>query len=350
MDKINQANLTPVLDVASRFTTLKKIGREWYGPCPVCRAGRDRFYVIEKKNVCGCRRCEKRWDSSGLYAAVYGLKNYDAALEMLGETKPQSPRRAEVQKVQKLEVSNDNWKTKEWQSKASDVVQACSSTSGEVFDDYVKARALSERTIDAFCIGFQPHKFDPAYGKTRPAMVIPWMGDSEFYSVKYRFINERPGLRYISLADGNPLVFGEHLLSRHNVLIVVEGEINAMSIWQVFRGRADVLSVGGDSNDPSKEYVRQLAENRGYDLVIAWFDDIEKAARLKHEFEGIAVRPIHSVNGQDANDVLVKHGEAFLFAVLEEAEKNPNRCPYCTDGMRIMGKGKMLPCICGGSK
>lgn len=350
MDAIARANAASILDVASRLTTLKKIGREYYGPCPVCRAGTDRFYVVIQKNICGCRKCDKRWDSSGLYAAVYGLRNFDAALEMLGEKKAAKREYVPMQPAPISEEDDNRWKSKEWQREAAQIISHSADISPELFQDYVKARGLSDRTLEAFCIGFDPAKFDPLYGKVRPAMVIPWMGDDQIYAVKFRYMNNRDGLRYLSFKHGKPLVFGEHLLVRHDVLVLVEGEINDMSVWQAFRDKADVLSVGGDSNDPAKEYAKAIAINRGYDLIIPWFDELKKAQQIRETFEGFKVRPIHSINGMDANDVHVQLGETVLRSILQNAVDHPDTCPYCHGTeVQILGRGKIAECICSRS-
>ena len=352
MDDIERANRMDILSLAGSFTTLKKIGKEHYGPCPVCRSGKDRFYVIPKNNVCGCRVCDKRWDSSGLYAAVHGLRNHDAALEMLGEKNATQREKPAFKPVEKVEVVSDVWKSNDWQAKAAAIIRESQRHTSDEFTNYTAGRGLTAETLDAFCVGFDPAKFDPKYGKTRPALVIPWMGDDQLYSVKYRFINVREGLRFISLADGNPLVFGEHQLRRHDVLIIMEGEINAMSTWQVSSAIADVVSSGADSiSDQSMDYIHQLAANRGYDLIIPWYDRMSKSEAVRDRFSDFKVRPLNSPNGMDANAMHTKLGAPVLLSIIEDAIKNPDKCPYCSGrGIRILGTGKIEACMCSKKK
>lgn len=352
MEAIGRANRMDILTLAQSFTTLKKIGREHYGPCPVCRAGRDRFYVLTRENICGCRRCEKRWDSSGLYAAVHGLKNHDAALEMLGEKSAVKREKVQFKVAEKSEDRSDVWQTKDWQAAAASVIRESQKHTSEEFTAYTDRRGLAAATLDAFHVGFDPDKFDPSYGENRPALVIPWIGDDQLYAVKYRYINEREGLRFINLKEGNPLVFGEHLLKQHSVLVLIEGEINAMSVWQVFNDHADVVSSGAHSiSDRSFEYIHKLAQNRGYDLIISWMDEMTKAQMIREQFEDFKVRPMNSPEGLDANAIHTQLGPHVLLSILMDAVLHPDTCPFCHGtSIRILGKGKLEACICRSNK
>jgi len=56
---IERARQTNILDVAQRYTRLKKDSAiAWSGPCPICRTGIDRFAVDLKKRVWSCRKCD----------------------------------------------------------------------------------------------------------------------------------------------------------------------------------------------------------------------------------------------------------------------------------------------------
>ncbi len=80
--------------------------------------------------------------------------------------------------------------------------------------------------------------YDPSVQKKRPAIVLPWF-DLEaqaqtLTAVKYRFIDEEPGgLRYISRRGSMPILFGMWAaVPGADTLLLVEGEINALSVWQ----------------------------------------------------------------------------------------------------------------------
>lgn len=338
MEKINAANeRVTILEIAERYTTLTKSGNEYHGPCPVCRAGHDRFYVRIKKGSAGCRKCDTGWHAVGLYAAINGIKPLAAALELLGEevVHRKAPKKIETQADHSRPAHS--WDSAEWQAEVKSLMT-------ELGDVHAPWRMLSADTLAAFGCKYQKAKFDHTYGKSRPAVVIPWiLGDGRLCSVKFRFDNDRPGLRYTSKGGGDPIIFGEHLLGRHDRLVIVEGEINAMSIYQVAHEFADVVSIGGDANTPSKDYAVSLFENRGYDSVLVWMDEPDKAIKLAERF-GEVGRPMVSPSGHDANDIL-GFGDEWLLEYIQDAF-NPGVCSLCLGKGFITTKGLNTRCRC----
>jgi len=88
-------------------------------------------------------------------------------------------------------------------------------------------------------------------------------------------------------------------------LIVTEGELNAISCWQVAQPWADVLSIG------SQENVRQARVSEAlrsvalpYRRVIAWLDERELALTVVGRIAPFNGTAIWSENGLDANDLL----------------------------------------------
>jgi hypothetical protein len=56
-DELHEARSVSVLETAEKFgAQLKRSGREYVGPCPVC-GGHDRFSIQTEKNVFNCRGC-----------------------------------------------------------------------------------------------------------------------------------------------------------------------------------------------------------------------------------------------------------------------------------------------------
>ena|GEM_PF-2132530 len=88
-------------------------------------------------------------------------------------------------------------------------------------------------------------------------------------------------------------------------MIVTEGELNAISCWQVAQPWADVLSIG------SQENVRQARVSEAlrsvalpYRRVIAWLDERELALTVVGRIAPFNGTAIWSENGLDANDLL----------------------------------------------
>ncbi len=57
-DRRNEAKSIPIMEVASKLSIegLKRAGREFVGPCPVC-VGHDRFSINPDKGIFNCRHC-----------------------------------------------------------------------------------------------------------------------------------------------------------------------------------------------------------------------------------------------------------------------------------------------------
>jgi 5S rRNA maturation endonuclease (ribonuclease M5) len=85
-------------------------------------------------------------------------------------------------------------------------------------------------------------------------------------------------------------------------LVICEGELNALSIWQVaHEGRADVLSLGSESQHITDAMLKAISE---YRRVIVWMDKADKLAELRGRIPGAT--GIASPHSMDANDCLQK--------------------------------------------
>ena len=154
------------------------------------------------------------------------------------------------------------------------------------------------------------------------AVVIPWMAGDVVTEVKFRFPEGTAdnGDRFTSKAGGKQTLFGlQHLGAHHHTLLLCEGEVNAMSIWQALHdsGRADrvdVVSFGAESGVKSG-LVARLAGR--YQRVIVWADQ----ARITRDALAVLGGRAHGLKspaGKDANDLLQAGKLAdFIAAVLE---------------------------------
>ena len=89
---------------------------------------------------------------------------------------------------------------------------------------------------------------------------------------------------------------GEH----YRTLILCEGEINAMSLYQVAHETGvDVLSVGSEAASIPQGIISIAGR---YGAVFTWFDRAGRAAEAARVLAG--AHAISVPNGQDANDLL----------------------------------------------
>ena len=180
-------------------------------------------------------------------------------------------------------------------------------------------RGLTEDTIRHFHIGL-------AVGYGGEAMIaLPHMRGDTIALLMYRALEEAPNRpKYIREADMESVLFHEDALyDAGKTIIVCEGQIDAMSVWQA--GHANVVSVStGAGTDWPDEWVDLLS---GFDKIIMMFDG-DKAGqsgiKMMHKRLGEdRVFIVHMPEDKDANDVLASEGPESLTALIHTARPAP---------------------------
>jgi hypothetical protein len=169
--------------------------------------------------------------------------------------------------------------------------------------EYLAKRGIMPATWAAFDLGYAD-AWQPRRKQRLPALILPWKKDDKIKALQYRFIGDdiTHGERFGQKAGGERTLFGVDLLASRPALIFVEGELNAVSIWQVASDLVDVVSFGPEDNiDRATPYMRAVAS--GYKRVIVWADKPERALHAQTAI-GRESTPVQSPNGQDANDLL----------------------------------------------
>jgi hypothetical protein len=205
-----------------------------------------------------------------------------------------------------------SWTQPAWQQAAQALVteaERClaADVAGAGGRAYLTGRGLVPETWQAWRLGFHL-AWHPVRREALPAITLPWFGaDSVLQAIQYRFFG--PGIarhdRFGQKAGGQRTLFGLHRLVGRPTLIVTEGELNAISCWQVAGAWVDVLSIG------SQENARQARVNGAlqsvalpYRRVIAWLDERELALTVTDRIAPFNGTAIWSEHGLDANDLL----------------------------------------------
>ncbi len=100
--------------------------------------------------------------------------------------------------------------------------------------------------------------------------------------MQYRFIGEdiTHGERFGQKAGGDRTLFGIDLLAGREILLICEGELNAVSFWQVAGDQVDVVSFGPQDNiDHAGPLLTKLASR--YKHVLIWTDEPAKAQKAR---------------------------------------------------------------------
>lgn len=313
-----------LINLAGRYTTLRReSAAEMAGPCPKC-AGDDRFHV--RSDWWACRQChEKRGDAIEFVQWLGLAHSFPTACALLsggalpvasgGPVTPKKRGRAgdaapapiDAQRIAK-EATAAAW--------------ALLGSEGGPCRDYLTGRGLWPEAWESFGLGYAlaglPGTWDDQT-RTRtapkqPTICIPWaMKDGTVTAIRYRFLSshtytdadgrertEKQTAQYGSDFAGR--LFGGCALSGPGnvpALIICEGEINAMSVWQTTAGAVDVLSLGSEGQTLTPRAAFAIQE---YRRVIVWVDK-EEIARA-----ALALLPgavgFKSPYGKDANDWL----------------------------------------------
>jgi len=318
-EKIKQS--IDLIGLAGRYTTLRReSSTELAGPCPKC-GGSDRFHV--KSEWWFCRQCHpKGGDAIALMQWLNGYTFSEACAALSGGSLPTvtngqaTPKKPAKKPAYTLALG----KAKQIAKTSSTAL--LDSPGGEAGRAYLENRGLYSEAWESFglgyCLASLPGTWN-AETKThstpkQPAICIPWaLSDGTIPAIRYRFIadhtyadadgknrTEKQTAQFGSAFDGR-LFGGCSLSGPGNVqaLILTEGEINAMSVWQATSGAVDVLSLGGESAQLSERAIRAIQR---YERVIAWVDKAEIAKACMLAIPGAL--GFKSPNGKDANDWL----------------------------------------------
>ena len=348
---IEQAKTVDLINLAGKNTELhKESSTEWSGPCPRC-GGHDRFHVKASGFFCRNRACwpdgsEKFGDSIAYVRWLHGVNFVDAINILTGGVNAPAPRRiAQPTTSAKPEEKrqHDGWAEKIEPM----VIEAMERI--ETAESYLSGRNIELMTALVYNLGFRPdaplpgtwdrHKREHTY-QPQPAIVLPWYRGGRLVAVRYRFLQYHEytdvdgkdrNVKQSSVYDsdfrgtlyggqalpefcGMPIDPNGRCAEQLRILILCEGEINAMSIWQATNGfKWDVLSVGSESQKLSDQ-ARQFAER--YERVIVWMDKKDAVRRVMSQL-GNAVgisSPMINNKEHDANDLLMT-GQLVEFLV-----------------------------------
>lgn len=362
---IKQAHDVDLVALMSRYNYQFKRASDKSGPCPFCSGGEDRFWV--KDNRYKCRKCGVHGTSVdfvmfkervGFVKAVSMLTNYVAETAQNGAQNSsgykQSARPATSQNGPTLgglaslpvtaPAKRKEPPSSEWIAEATGVAEDChnrllSDDAGQPGREYLAERAITQDAWLAFYLGYHPAVPVPGQSESRPAICVPWFRGGKVLAIRYRFLNpfEEPKAdgstrkRKITSKKGSYFtgyVYGGHALPdfvspdcgvlNQRTLIIHEGELNAISTWQVTRNwRWDVLSVGGENEaEHLPKSVVDFALK--YERVMCWMDrpEIVKAAMAQIPGACGINSPIIGGKKADANDML-KAG--YLGGILADA-------------------------------
>ena len=192
----------------------------------------------------------------------------------------------------------------QWQTRAADLVGECQQhlwrEEGATALAYLRTRGLMDETIIDYGLGFQPRASHyeklPDWGLEAPddgrrhAMWIPRgislpcynaQGEELMY-VKFRrspteYRRDRMG-KYIKLKGSTTGLFGADLVAGRETLIIEEGELNAMTLYQEAGDLVDVVSTGSASIRAETLWPWKDILLMAQTILVRWDPDAEEKA------------------------------------------------------------------------
>lgn len=287
-------------------------GGEWAGPCPFC-GGTDRFRVwptpIDGKPRYWCRQCGQSGDAIEYVKQRDGV-GFVEACGRLGLSLPNNggPRRVQSpaprRPAQRGTVSKENdWPAlsdQGWQTAADNFCLRA----WEALQDnrparqYLHDRGLHDSTIAAFELGYNPQIEQSKWGSVRvylpSGIVLPWLVERRYWAINVRRLtSEEP--KYIKAKGSANGLFLCQLIPTGNTVVMVEGEFDAMAVWQETRGlKVTPVATGSVSGSRLHRWIARLSVAR---LVVLAFDADEAgdkaAAYWKTIFpDAVRLRPL----------------------------------------------------------
>lgn len=314
-------------ELAGQHTELRReSATEMSGPCPKC-GGDDRFHVTA--DWFACRQChEKRGDPIEFVSWLHG-KGFREAVAMLAGggalvagSRAERSERATASPKRKIERF-DRRRAERLVAEAHE--RLFLATAGEPGQQYLRSRGIESHTWLTFGLGYVASS--PTSEKA-PAIVLPWYQRGELVALRFRFLESVDGTKIKSMSGSSfagrlyggqalpefvaqPVAEGHRPAEALRTLVLCEGELNAVSVWQASTETGvDVLSIGSESQRIPAGLV---AIAQRYGQIFTWLDDHEKALSAAQTLPGS-----HAITsdllGGDANDLLKAGKLAYALA------------------------------------
>lgn len=303
-----------LLALASQYAPMRQKGssNEWEAPCPApgCSSRHDGFVVQESghaKHGGGrwmCRKCHDRWgDALDFAEHVLGMSDWRDKLSLLGVTEMQGDGAARFTAREPQPPKPVEPPSALWQERAEAFCAACADNlwvPNHPARGYLKGRGLTDQTLADFgvgyCSGVAPGAsgdgwwFEPGVEWGLPeteqrrnkqtgeledqptrvffprAIVIPWRANGQIWKVemrlpindpRYASLRKRYG-KAITLKGSRAALYNADALSRERPGMLLEGELDVMTVHQEARDLITPVGVGGSTQCRDIYWISRL--------------------------------------------------------------------------------------------
>ncbi|GAB4389917.1 MAG: hypothetical protein Kow0025_18410 [Thermodesulfovibrionales bacterium] len=221
--------------------------------CPYCQDGKFHFYVDPETGVFYCHKCNERGNQ-------YQLMKHNGDL----------PERGNGGTVRSFsQVAGIKPPVKKPPQDLADKLHEAIWSNPAALDYLRRDRGFADETIRHFKLGYE-------------AGAVNWISmpsyvQGELVNVKYRSLP--PAKKAFKRTEGGASVlFNGDCLKGASEVIITEGEMDALSVWQA--GHKNVVSIPNGCSSFAPEWVDQL---EGMEKITLWFDADEKGQKAAIE-------------------------------------------------------------------
>ena len=338
IEEIRSSN--DIVDVISKYVTLKRSGRNFFGLCPFHKEKSPSFAVSPDKQIFHCFGCGVGGNVIHFISKIEGL-DFKDTLELLANRV-----NIELPTLDNLE----DYKTARLKSKVYEINKIAAEfyhenlykPASKTAQEYIKKRKLDNRTLKAFLIGYAGN-FNELYlllkqkGYTEEEMLASSLvkrtengGYMDSFRKRLMFPIQDVRERVIAfggrvLDDSKPKyinspenivyskgrnLFGLNVAKKHDTrkIIIVEGYMDAISLYQ--RGITNVVaSLGTAMTEAQGRLLRRYSEQviLGYDADGAGQAAILRGMEILQNL-GCDIRVLQIEGAKDPDEYVLKYG------------------------------------------
>lgn len=338
IEEIRSSN--DIVDVISKYVTLKRSGRNFFGLCPFHKEKSPSFAVSPDKQIFHCFGCGAGGNVIHFISKIEGL-DFKDTLELLAN-------RVNIE-LPTLDNLEDD-KTARLKSKVYEINKIAAEfyhenlykPTSKTAQEYIKKRKLDNRTLKAFLIGYAGN-FNELYlllkqkGYTEEEMLASSLvkrtengGYMDSFRKRLMFPIQDVRERVIAfggrvLDDSKPKyinspenivyskgrnLFGLNVAKKHDTkkIVIVEGYMDAISLYQ--RGITNVVaSLGTAMTEAQGRLLRRYSEQviLGYDADGAGQAAILRGMEILQNL-GCDIRVLQIEGAKDPDEYVLKYG------------------------------------------
>lgn len=346
-----------IVEVVSKYVTLKKRGRNYWGCCPFHGEKTPSFAVNTERNMFYCFGCHEGGDVFKFIMKSENCSFVDALKLLAAQYGIPVP---EKQKTA-AEIERDKQKKLLYEANelAARFFQACllKTAYGKPALAYLQNRGINAEIIDRFSIGYAidnfyalhtsllkrgcqtetllkaglvlPGKNEQAYDKFRNRVMIP-IKDAKGKIVGFggRVIDAKAQPKYLNtgeteLFNKRYLLFGFDIafkeIKKQQHAIIVEGYMDAISLHAAGVNNA-VASMGTAFAEEQAKLLKRIT-----DTAVFCYDSDEAGRRASvravsiAKAAGLRVKVANVPDGKDPDEFIRQHGQEAFLKVIEEA-------------------------------